>query len=257
MMGRKVFIPNSPQRIISLVPSQTELLYDLGIADRIVGQTVFCIHPKSYFKNATKVGGTKKVRYELIKSLNPDLIICNKEENTEEIVNHLSELYPVWVSNIHTIDDACKMILAIGEIAAADQMASKMVDKIREDFKSPARLKKRSCIYLIWKNPYMAAGSVTFIQDMLTHAGFINLMPENSRYPELDISEIVQLQPEVLLLSSEPYPFAEKHIQELALQLPLTKIMLVDGEFFSWYGSHLVNSRFYFRQLQDRLNTED
>ncbi len=257
MIGRKVLLPVPPQRIISLVPSQTELLYVLGAADKIVGQTIFCVHPEIHFKDAAKVGGTKKIKYDVIHSLNPDLVICNKEENTEDIVNQLSERYPVWVSDIKNVDDACHMILSLGEIVDSLEKAESLVNQIRENFLKATYTKKRSCIYLIWKNPYMAAGTDTFIQQMLLQAGFNNLMPENSRYPELDIDEIMALNPEILLLSSEPYPFREKDILEFRNHLPSTKIIIVNGEFFSWYGSRLVNSQFYFNEIQALLNTAD
>jgi ABC-type Fe3+-hydroxamate transport system substrate-binding protein len=254
MIGRPVLLEGVPRRIISLVPSQTELLYDLGLAGNIVGQTVFCVHPKAYFKDATKVGGTKKVKYELIESLKPDLIVCNKEENTEEIVTTLVGICPVWVSDIKNLEDACHMILLLGHVVDRDEEAGRIAQQIRESFAHQAPLHRRSCIYLIWKDPYMAAGTDTFINDMLRLAGFDNMMPEASRYPDITIEYMRELNPEVILLSSEPYPFRQKHIDELQDLLPQTRIILADGEFFSWYGSRLVNSQLYFKKLQALLD---
>jgi ABC-type Fe3+-hydroxamate transport system substrate-binding protein len=146
------------------------------------------------------------------------------------------------------------MITAIGNIVGRTEEALQISRQIKTSFSSALPVKTRTCIYLIWKNPYMAAGTDTFINQMLIQAGFVNLLPPDSRYPELDIQELVRLNPEVLLLSSEPYPFAEKHILELQELLPFTRIILVNGEFFSWYGSRLVNSQSYFNALQASLN---
>jgi ABC-type Fe3+-hydroxamate transport system substrate-binding protein len=256
MLGRTISLPETPERIISLVPSQTEFLYELGLSGRIAGQTVFCIHPDEYFTDAVKVGGTKKIKLDLIRSISPDLIICNKEENTEEIVNTLSAHFPVWVSDIKTLEDACDMMLKLGEVTGRKEKAASIVKEVRSNFTDHAFPVKRTCIYLIWKGPYMAAGRDTFINEMLNYAGFSNQMPNGSRYPELEIAEIIALAPEVLLLSSEPYPFREKHVAELSSMLPSTKILLVDGEFFSWYGSRLLNSRTYFNRLQATLQQE-
>lgn len=266
MMGRQVVLPGIPQRIISLVPSQTEFLYDLGLENRIAGQTVFCVHPHEKFTGATKVGGTKKVRYEAIASLNPDLIICNKEENTPEIVETLSRSYPVWVSDIRNIEDACRMMEELGKLLSekhnesgsendkVEKRAYDIADEVRKSFGDLGQNPSHTCLYLIWKDPYMAAGKDTFIDSMLAYAGFSNLLPAGSRYPELGLEEIAALKPEFILLSSEPYPFKEKHIAELSSGLPGTKVVLVDGEFFSWYGSRLLNSRTYFRKLRQSLN---
>ena len=256
MLGRRVLLSAAPQRIISLVPSQTEFLYELGLAGRIAGQTVFCVHPSDYFEKAVKVGGTKKVRYEAIHSLKPDLIICNKEENTEEIVNTLAADYPVWVSDIKTLEDAYHMMLALGKLLDKEEKALSIVEAAKQQFELAEPGQTYSCLYLIWRNPFMAAGSDTFINSMLKQAGFINLAPEYSRYPEISLEDMVALAPQLVLLSSEPYPFNEQHIQELASKLPKSRIMLADGEFFSWYGSRLVNSQNYFNQLHERLRDQ-
>jgi ABC-type Fe3+-hydroxamate transport system substrate-binding protein len=256
MTGRRVCLSGPPQKIISLVPSQTELLYDLGAASRIAGQTVFCVHPSASYPSAVKVGGTKKVKYELIHSITPDLVICNKEENTEEIVEELSKYYPVWVSDIKTLDDAMHMVISVGELLDLKEKAIDIANVIKQNFSDPTPPDSYTCIYLIWKKPYMAAGNDTFIHHMLQQAGFDNLVKQ-IRYPELSIEQMVELNPEVVLLSSEPYPFKEKHIHELSSSLPFSRILLVNGEFFSWYGSRLVNSRTYFKKLQLSLKEKN
>lgn len=249
MLGREVVINSPPKRIISLVPSQTELLYDLGLANQIVGQTVFCIHPQSKFKEAAKVGGTKKVQYEKIRHLKPDLIIGNKEENTKEMIEILSMEFPVWMSDIYTLKDNLKMINELGIICQVEDIANTICEKISDEFNQIESVHNRSCLYLIWKNPYMAAGSDTFINEMLKSIGFKNVLTPNTRYPELNEQEIVDLNPQVVLLSSEPFPFKEKHILELKNLLPDAHILLVDGEMFSWYGSRILKAPRYFKSL--------
>ena len=247
MMGRVVEIPQSPQRIISLVPSQTELLYDLGLQNQIVGQTVFCIHPQQYFLNSTKIGGTKKVKFQVIDDLNPDLIIGNKEENTLEMIEQLSSKYPVWLSDIYTIEDACSMINKIGEICNVSEKANLISGQIQQSFNQIAHQNLGTCLYLIWKDPYMSVGQNTFINHVLETLGFANVI-SNSRYPELTLEEIVNLNPQTILLSSEPYPFKQKHIDQLQEILPMANIKLIDGEMFSWYGSRLKYSVDYFKE---------
>jgi ABC-type Fe3+-hydroxamate transport system substrate-binding protein len=247
MMGRTVEIPHSPQRIISLVPSQTELLYDLGLQDQIVGQTVFCIHPQQYFFNSTKIGGTKKVKFQVIDDLKPDLIIGNKEENSLEIVEQLSSKYPVWLSDIYTLEEAYSMINQIGEICNVSDKANQIVEQIQNSFASITPQKLGTCLYLIWKDPYMTVGQNTFINNIIEKIGFTNVV-QNSRYPEISIEEMLKLNPQNILLSSEPYPFKQKHIDQLQVMLPSANIRLIDGEMFSWYGSRMKHSVAYFKE---------
>ncbi|PAW94174.1 cobalamin-binding protein [Mucilaginibacter sp. MD40] len=255
-MNRAVDIPDRPKRIISLVPSQTELLFDLGLADRVVGITKFCIYPADKMKHVTKVGGTKQLNMEVIYSLKPDLIIANKEENEQNQIEALMQHYPVWISDINDLDTALDMIEHVGQITATTEKAKQIASEIKSGFKTLKGLSATlSCVYLIWKNPYMAAGADTFIHDMLQSCGFNNLVKEG-RYPVLTDDELKKLNPDVLLLSSEPYPFAEKHIQEFKKLLPNTRVNLVDGELFSWYGSRLLYSPAYFISLMKKITTK-
>ena len=255
-MGRSVQVPDSPKRIVSLVPSQTELLYNLGLGNAVVGQTQFCIHPREAFAKATKIGGTKRLNLKKIRELKPDLIIGNKEENEQDQILELETAFPVWMSDIFCLKDALDMIRKVGVVAGETDLASKLADGIENRFQSLSSSIKagQRVLYLIWRNPYMAAGRNTFIQDMLLQCGFENVIQEeNSRYPELSIDNISSYKPDVVLLSSEPYPFKEKHIAELQAVLPDGKIVLVDGEMFSWYGSRLLHSPAYFYELSQRL----
>lgn len=248
-LGRKLKFSKPPKRIISLVPSQTELLVDLGLRENLVGATKFCVHPEDLRKKVTIVGGTKKVNYKKIEALHPDIIICNKEENTQEIVESLSLIAPVWVSDIFTFEDTLLMIRKLGIIFNVTENAEvicKYIENAKSDFIKSHTSKKKSVYYVIWKNPYMVAGQTTFINELLKLNNFINLSEENSRYPEVAISNLKKA--DLVLLSSEPFPFKEKDRKELEKQLK-TEVLLVDGEYFSWYGSRLKYSFNYFKSL--------
>lgn len=254
MTGRQVHLNGPVKRIVSLVPSQTELLYYLGLGDKVVGQTVFCIHPQDKFKAAQKVGGTKKVRLEKILEIEPDLILCNKEENTPELVQTLEKHFPVWVSDIKTLDDAYTMIESIGSMLDVESEARQLVADIKSNFNQTKIYKKFTCLYLIWRKPFMTVGADTFISHIMGKGGFVNICGDISRYPELDEEMIMALRPEIVFLSSEPYPFGDKHIEEIRKMLPYSKVYTVDGEMFSWYGNRLLNSQTYLNELQRRIH---
>ena len=250
-LNREVEIIEFPKRIVSLVPSQTELLFDLGLDEEIIGITKFCIHPKKWHQTKTRIGGTKKVNIHKIKSLQPDLIICNKEENTKEEIELLAKEFSVWISDIKNLSEALNMIIGIGEITGKSEKAEMLIQKICSGFVDLQPLKtEKKALYLIWKEPWMSVNSETFIHDMLVRCGFTNITQNKTlRYPDLTEQELIELNPNYVFLSSEPFPFKEKHIQELQEILPKAKIMLVDGEAFSWYGSHLLKSVEYFKEL--------
>ncbi len=247
-LNRTIVLPKHPERIISLVPSQTELLVDLGLEEKIVGITKFCVHPAHLRKSKTIVGGTKNYRFEVIESLKPDLIIGNKEENEHAGIERLAESFPVWMSDISTFGDSLKMILDVGELTGTPKEAKKIADQISKGLSEELPY-KGSAIYLIWNKPIMVAGQDTFINVTMGKAGFKNLV-ESKRYPELSIEQIQELKPEYLLLSSEPFPFKEKHLKYYQNYFPNTKVKIVDGELFSWYGSRLLKSKAYFDTLK-------
>ena len=250
-MGRDIYLEKTPRRIISLVPSQTELLYSLGLETEVVGITKFCVHPAEWLATKTRVGGTKQINIQTIKQLQPDLIIANKEENVKEQIEALASDYPVWISDVNNLNDALQMILSVGTITGKSTKAETLIATIENQFaklKMPD-IKPRVC-YLIWQNPYMTVGGDTFISHMLQQAGFENIFAHQLRYPVITLEELSTMNYELLLLSSEPYPFSQKHIDELQPLLPGKKILLVDGELFSWYGSRLQYAPEYFRQLQ-------
>lgn len=255
-LGREVEIPDKPSRIVSLVPSQTELLFDLGLTDEVVGITKFCVHPVEWFRTKTRVGGTKNVNSKKIQSLRPDFIIANKEENVREQIEELAKDFPVWVSDVNNLEDALSMIENVGAITGKAEQAQTLSTKIKNNFadqKHQTLNTKLQTAYLIWKDPYMTAGGDTFISNMLIQAGFQNVFANKSRYPIVTIDDLLIANCQLLLLSSEPYPFKQKHIDELQIHLPDTKIVLVDGEMFSWYGSRLLQAPSYFAVLHRQI----
>ncbi|SHJ06478.1 substrate-binding protein [Hymenobacter daecheongensis DSM 21074] len=250
-MGRRVAVPYPPRRIVSLVPSQTELLFDLGLGERVVGVTKFCIHPAQAREKAVVIGGTKNFLFDKIDELKPDLILGNKEENYQDGIEQLAAKYPVWMSDIATLDDALRMIRQVGMVVGEPEKARQLAASIDASFaKLPSILPLRSAAYFIWHKPYMVAASGTFIDDLLRRAGFANAFANQTRYPEITAEQLAAAAPEVILLSSEPYPFAEKHVAEFQALCPQARIQIVDGELFSWYGSRLQHSAAYFRTLQ-------
>jgi ABC-type Fe3+-hydroxamate transport system substrate-binding protein len=252
--GRTITLHKSPQRIVSLVPSQTELLHTIGLEQEVAGITKFCIHPMEWFRNKTRVGGTKQLKMDIIHQLKPDLIIANKEENVKEQVEELASHYPVWISNVNNPDDAYEMIEQIGLMTGKKEKAAAIITQIKTNF-SGLRIPgaRPRTAYLIWQKPYMTVGGDTFIHSMLEAAGFENVFHHLARYPEITIADLLIVRCQLLLLSSEPFPFKQKHNDELQPHLPNTKILLVDGEMFSWYGSRLLYAPGYFRELYRQI----
>jgi ABC-type Fe3+-hydroxamate transport system substrate-binding protein len=247
MMGRQVQVPFPPQRVVSLVPSQTELLFDLGLADRVVGITKFCIHPRQWFQTKTRVGGTKNVHLDSVRLLQPDLILANKEENEKAQIEALAKEFPLWISDIQDLPTALNMIHRVGELCDVATPAAALNQNIRDGFSQLTQSSKPLKVaYFIWKDPWMCAGGDTFISSMIEAMGWQNVLAHSTRYPEV---EPATLDADVFLLSSEPFPFKDKHIAQLQALQPKAKILLVDGEMFSWYGSRMLHAIPYMANL--------
>lgn len=257
-LGRKHRFENRPKRIVSLVPSQTELLHYLGLEDVVVGITKFCVHPNDWFRNKARIGGTKNVNIDAVRALQPDIIIANKEENVKEQIEALEAIVPVWVSDVNNLDDALAMIEAIGLLTATNEKAQKLIEEINNCFYQLQTPKpKPKTAYLIWRKPYMTVGGDTYISNMLEYAGFENVFANEKRYPAITIEQLTETKCDFLFLSSEPYPFKQAHIVELQAALPNTTILFVDGEMFSWYGSRLLQAASYFKTLQERIRLNE
>jgi len=256
MMGREIIIDFPPRRIISLVPSQTELLYDLGLDEEVVGITKFCVHPAAWFRNKKRIGGTKTIHIDKVKELQPDLIIANKEENTREQVDELAALYPVWISDIQTIDGGLHMIREVGRITGKAENAMQIAHEIETGFNALSQRNNntKKVAYFIWRKPWMCAGGDTFISNMTTVMGWENVLADKLRYPEIELSELKGTGVELILLSSEPYPFKDVHMAEIKAALPGVDVMLVDGEMFSWYGSRMREAVGYLSRFMDLIS---
>ena len=246
-------------KIISLVPSITELLCDIGLQDQLIGVTKFCIYPKTIFGAKEKIGGTKNINIKKIIALAPDLIIANNEENVKEQIEELAQLFNVYVSCVDTYKAALQMILDVGQITNTKAATETICSNIETGFKrlpfAPAPPKKVA--YLIWKDPYMTVGGDTFISDMLRAAGFKNMYENNKRYPVVTLQELQKNQPDLIFLSTEPYPFKEKHVKEMQQLFVKTTIVLVDGEMFSWYGSRMLLMPEYFKKLVQSIEENE
>jgi len=258
--GFSLFIPDSPRRIISLVPSQTELLATLQLDQEVIGITKFCVHPGEWFRQKQRIGGTKTVNIPLVQSLAPDLILANKEENAKEQVAELRLSFPVWVSDVSNRAEALHMIKEVGNLTNRPQQAGVLVNEITLRFqelaKSPSSYNPLRVTYLIWQNPVMTIGGDTFVNDMIEICGWKNLFRNRDRYPVTSEEEIRALNPDLLLLSSEPFPFKESHLQSWQKSLPQTRILLVNGEYFSWYGSRMLEAPAYFARLLQQIENQ-
>lgn len=258
-IGSIIELEHTPKRIVSLVPSQTELLFDLGLEASIVGITKFCVHPYHFKATKTLVGGTKKVHYEKIRLLQPDIIIANKEENTQEIVEELRKIAPVWTSDIQTLDDNRAMITELGKIfncrTEAENLNHKIQRALSDFMQFVAKREVQKAAYFIWKNPYMVAGRDTFINEMLTLNNFHNIyLNKPERYPEIEIKKLrLEGDPDLVFLPTEPYPFKEEDAFEIGRFTHHAKTVFVDGEMFSWYGSRALKALKYFKQLHLRI----
>lgn len=256
-LSDKISLRKNYSRIISLVPSQTELLSYLGMEDEVVGITKFCIHPDRWYRNKTKIGGTKKINFNAIQKLSPDLIIVNKEENVKEQVEALAEKYDVWMTDVNNLSNALIMIKDIGKLVKKTDEATGLRGEILAGFET---LKKEfqakrtiPAAYFIWQKPYMVAGGDTFINEMMRYCGLKNVFSDHARYPAITLDQIKEKNTELILLSSEPYPFREKHKDEIQKGLPGISVELTDGEMFSWYGSRLLKSVDYFHSFLNIL----
>ena len=253
-MNQTIRLESTPRRIVSLVPSQTEFLHYLGLEDEVVGITKFCIHPKVWFDSKPRVGGTKAVDLEKVLVLNPDLIIGNKEENTKEDIEMLKSVAPVWMSDIYDLSDAILMLREIGFILDKSEKVDALIEEILSEFSKLHEFSKnhntkgKTALYFIWNEPGFVAGKNTFIDGMLRECGLKNAT-RDTRYPEVSLA----IQPDFVFLSSEPFPFEMKHVQSFQKNYPNSKIVLVDGEMFSWYGSRLKDAPKYFRELLESL----
>jgi ABC-type Fe3+-hydroxamate transport system substrate-binding protein len=253
-LGNELLLEAPPRRIVSLVPSQTELLFDLGVGERVAGVTKFCVHPPEARSGRRRVGGTKSPDIARIRALAPDLVLANREENRAEDIAAIGEFAPVYVTDVNSLPQALAMTRAVGFALGAEAHAARIAADIESAFAGLPRADGLRCAYLIWRQPWMVAGGGTFIGDLLQRLGLVNVFEGRPRYPELAAEDLAAAAPDLILLSSEPYPFKPAHGAELAGVLPRARIVPVDGEMFCWPGSRLLAAADYFRDLLPRLS---
>lgn len=248
-LGREVAFTYPPKRIISICPGITDTLFSLNLEDEIVGRTRYCIYPTDKVEGVKAVGGTKEIKMEVVHQLKPDLIIAEKEENTKEIVEEISQHYPVFVAEVLSIESAYNMIHDIGEVTDRKKEASTLVKKIESKFQSLPIKHGRRVGYVIWKKPYMVVGKSTYINSILESMGFINPFTEFvGRYPAITIEDFQCANLDYIFLATEPFPFKEKHFEEFQQFLPTVKPMIIDGEMF-WYGPRMIHAAEYFTKI--------
>ncbi len=256
-IGRSLEISKTPRKIISCVPSITELIADLVGNEYLVGRTKFCVFPKSLHGTVEVIGGTKNLNIDKIRALQPDLIIANKEENVRQQVEELYSIADVYVSDVKDIHENNMLIHDMSRIMDVIENGERLIKSINKQFRALseyiARFEKTRCLYLIWKNPWMSVGGDSIISNVMKSCGFANVMDSYTRYPELSVELIKELNPQVVLLSSEPYPFTEKYKGEIIDILPKAQVVTVDGTMFSWYGSRMSKAPDYLRSLIDTI----
>ncbi|MFZ1703000.1 MAG: helical backbone metal receptor [Saprospiraceae bacterium] len=236
------------QKIACLVPSLTELFLEYGLYNQLVARTKFCVHPHAMVRSIPKIGGTKKVNLAKLKSLNPDIVVANKEENTLQDIQKVTAFAPVFVSDIQTLDDLESFVSSFSK-AVPEFKALSFIKKLQNLIWNVPHLPK-TVAYLIWNDPMMTIGHDTFIHHILSIGGFVNVFAERSRYPIVTWEELSAKNMDYIFLSSEPFPFSNKHLQFFSEKLPNSKTILVDGEMFSWYGSKVLKMPEYLFHLQ-------
>jgi len=238
--GFRLSFSQYPQRIVSLVPSISETLAHCMAGSELVGVTKFCVHPASLRRTTTMIGGTKNPRLKAIELLAPDLVIANKEENRWEDIEEIRQFCPVYVSDIKNLGDVDRWLQDM-DILFPHGTFVDLLDQIRQLSDVQAKSVFRAA-YLIWQDPYMTIGGDTFIHAMMEHFGLSNIFGHEKRYPVTDLNVLRTYNPDVVLLSSEPFPFRQRHVAEIQRQLPQIKVLLVDGEVFSWYGTRMLKA---------------
>lgn len=255
--NRSITFDSPPQQIVSLVPSQTELLAYLDLNEEVVGITRFCERPEHWRSEKTIVGGTKQVDIDTVRELGPDLVLANLEENTPEDVAALDEVASVFVTNVKTVSEALQMIRAVGVITDTTDLTTTLVGRIISRFEALPQFAPLRAAYFIWREPYMTAGGDTYIHDIMVRGGFNNVFASQNRYPEVALERLDSMNLDVVLCGTEPFPFHQKDEfrEDLEAALPNTPVEVVDGQPFSWYGPRLLETPSYLKDLRERLPT--
>ena len=261
--GKRHGVAAANARIVCLVPSITELLFDLGLHSNIVGRTGFCIHPKDLVRKVSKVGGTKTIDAARIKRLRPTHLIVNIDENPRGLVEEIAKFVPhVVVTHPRAPRDNLDLYRLLGGIFSHEEQAEALCRRFEHAYDEVATIgaswPRQKVLYLIWKAPWMTVSSDTYISRMLATVGWDTLAPNsNARYPTVDLTPAFLAQVDFVLLSSEPYSFRERHCVEILDSLPersRTRVALIDGAMTSWYGSRAIPGLTYLREFRQSLN---
>ncbi|MEM7542863.1 MAG: helical backbone metal receptor [Pseudomonadota bacterium] len=240
-------------RIVSLVPSLTELVIDLELDEQLVGRTGFCIHPRTVVKKIAKVGGTKDVNFDALKALAPTHVLVNIDENTRETYESLQKFVPhVIVTHPETPQDNTALYALVGGIFNREAQARRLAgafERALQRLKALPEVEPRKVLYLIWRDPWMTVTPETYIARMLKLINWETVPSSaDARYPEIDLAEQASAS-DLILLSSEPYPFRDKHLDEVRALSNGVHTMIVDGEMLSWYGSRAIPGLQYLATL--------
>ena len=253
-------VPAGPgARIACLVPSITELLCDLGLAPQLVARTGFCIHPEQAVRAIPKVGGTKDVDLERLRALAPTHVVVNIDENTKPVADALADFVPhVVVTHPNTPEDNLALYRLMGAlfgcIHEANMLCNRLLAALAGARDAARDWPPQRVLYLIWKDPWMAVAPSTYISQTLATVGW-HTVPQSPepRYPEVQLPAGAR-EADLVLLSTEPYMFRQRHVAELRALLPDRQVGLIDGEMTSWYGSRAIHGLEYLPRFRAQLN---
>jgi ABC-type Fe3+-hydroxamate transport system substrate-binding protein len=260
-LGGELTLDGVPRRIVSLVPSITETVIGLGAADRLVGINNYCVYPADVVKDIRKVGGTKGFSMDVIDAVGPDLILANKEENRKHQIETLRESYPVFVTYPRTVEGAVKMILDLGVLTDTQERASEHAascDFFLESIDLSIAGPPLRTVCMIWRDPWMAVGPDSYVSALLDRIGFVNVFTKaDGRYPETTLDAVIERQPEVIILPSEPYAFRKQDKDELDDLLSARGVMAstlrMDGSLLTWFGTRTIKGLRFLYDTKARL----
>lgn len=255
-MKEEIQMEDYPHKIISLCPSVTETLVKLGLKNQLTARTNYCYRPEGDVEGIKKIGGPKSIDMEAVDSTEPDLIIAVKEENDRQQIEKLREKHIVFVFDVNTYTEALDMIIRMGELMGKQEKAVEMADNIDKAFANIPQLKTPlTFLYLVWKDPLIAAGKRTYINNVLTSHGFSNCLDTFiQRYVTLNIEVFKKLEFDIAFLPTEPFEFNEDDKKDILAFFPETDVRLVDGEVFSWYGYRMLHAAEYLKKLINGFN---
>ena len=249
-LGRTFDFPAPPKRVVSLVPSMTEVLFDLGVGDAVVGITSYCIFPSGIGERIPAVGGTKNPKIENIRELKPDLVYMNLEENLKRHGEAIEEFAPVFVTEPKNVPDVESLILQAGTIHRCVERAEALVSELAEELKL-LRQEARPFTFAvpIWKKPWMWCGGDTYVSNLVSEAGGSNIFREHMRYPTQELEDLTRLhRPDVIFLPDEPYLFTAEDAKEIAAS-GANVIGPFAGHLFTWHGTRTIHGLRFLRQF--------